>query len=220
MIKPEFGTLSDRRDSKSYKTVKIGDQIWMAENLAYMPSIYPGKKEGGLWVYGYYGHKGLLGTSTDTDEARKSRFYKRFGCLYDYDTAQIICPGGWHLPSHEEWMILEMNLGMDESTAESYDGFRGSDEGKKLKSGDVWKSGGRGIDEFGFNALPAGCHGYDKGVFSKADFREAGESTHFWTSSDTYVKDAIYRSLRSANDKIAAATVLKQNGLSVRAVKD
>jgi uncharacterized protein (TIGR02145 family) len=218
MIKSEFGTMTDRRDGRTYKTVKIGDQIWMAENLAYMPTIYAGKKEGGLWVYNYYGHKGLLGTSTDIDEAAKSRFYNKFGCLYDYDTALISCPGGWHLPSHEEWMILEMNLGMDESTAESYDGFRGSNEGKKLKSGDLWKP--EGSDEFGFNVLPAGYHGYDKGVFSKADFREVGVSTHFWTSSDTYVRDAVYRSLRSGNDKIAAATTMKHNGLSVRAIMD
>lgn len=220
MSQIEFGTVTDKRNGKSYKTVKIGNQTWLAENLAYMPAVYPGRKEGGIWVYGYYGQKGLLGAKSDTDKAKTSKYYMQFGCLYDYDTALTISPSGWHLPSHDEWSTLEMHLGMDLSTAESYDGFRGTDEGKRLKAKIGWKEGGNGSDELGFHALPGGYHGYDKGVFSKTDFREVGISAHFWTSDDTFQKDAVYRSLRSGNNKIAAATCLKQNGLSVRCVKD
>ena len=157
MEKSDLGSFTDVRDSKIYKTVKIGDQIWMAENLAYMPSIFSGKKEGGIWVYDYFGKKGIFGYNADINEAKATRNYKILGCLYDWETANTICPRGWHLPSHEEWSGLEMNLGMSESDSANYDGYRSFNEGSKLKSKSGWRSSGNGNNESGFNAVPGGC---------------------------------------------------------------
>ena len=87
-------TYTDTRDGKVYKTVKIGNQIWMAENLAY-------KAENGCWAY-------------DNDKSKVAEY----GYIYDWETAKNICPKGWHLPSDEEWTELINYLGGKEIAGE------------------------------------------------------------------------------------------------------
>jgi uncharacterized protein (TIGR02145 family) len=83
-----IGTYEDDRDGKTYKTVKIGNQVWMAENLSYKPSI------GNYWSY-------------DNDFFNAAKY----GYLYDWETACKVCPNGWHLPSDQEWTKLTDYLG-------------------------------------------------------------------------------------------------------------
>jgi len=86
----EEANFTDPRDGKIYKTVKIGDQIWMAENLAYAA------KDSKV---------------CDNDENN----CQKYGGLYDFTTAmQISCPEGWHLPSKKEWQVLVDFAGGDE----------------------------------------------------------------------------------------------------------
>lgn len=84
----ELEVFTDPRDKKKYKTVKIGDQIWFAENLAYKPV------KGNYWAYG-----------------NKPKNATKYGYLYDWETAKKVSPLGWHLPGDEEWTILIDNLG-------------------------------------------------------------------------------------------------------------
>ena len=89
----------DSRDGNRYKTVKIGNQIWMAENLRYIVNL----------GHGAY----VCGTSsTDIDEVKSTNSYKTNGLLYNFSTAQLACPDGWHIPNDDEWKELEMSLGM------------------------------------------------------------------------------------------------------------
>jgi len=87
LMAQEKGTFTDSRDGKIYKTVKIGTQTWMAENLAY-------KTDNGCWAY---------------DNNPKN--VTTYGYLYDFKTAKKVCPEGWHIPSDEEWVALITHLG-------------------------------------------------------------------------------------------------------------
>ena len=86
---PETGNFTDSRDGKEYKTVKIGDQWIMAENLAYKPD------SGNFWAY----------ENNDSNIAI-------YGYLYDWETAMNIAPEGWHLPSRKEWKAVRKSLGV------------------------------------------------------------------------------------------------------------
>jgi len=80
---------TDSRDGKTYKTIKIGNQTWMAENLAY-------KSGGGSWAW-------------NLDKSNVSIY----GYLYNWTTAKKVCPAGWHLPTDKEWKMLIDSVGSD-----------------------------------------------------------------------------------------------------------
>jgi len=90
-VAQEAGTFSDLRNKKDYKTIKIGNQTWMAENLNFNTSK--------SWCY----------------ENRK-RNCKIYGRLYTYDAAMSACPTGWHLPSDSDWTALIIYVGSDVGT--------------------------------------------------------------------------------------------------------
>ena len=83
----ETGTFADSRDGKTYKTVKIGTQTWMAENLAF-------KYDGGCLAY-----------------KDSTKYVTVYGYLYNWETAMKVCPAGWHLPTDAEWTTLTTYLG-------------------------------------------------------------------------------------------------------------
>jgi uncharacterized protein (TIGR02145 family) len=86
------GTFKDSRDGKTYKTVKIGNQTWMAENLAYKPN------SGDFWAY-------------DNDNSNVAKY----GYLYSYEVSTNVCPEGWHLPSNQEWEVLINHVGKEKA---------------------------------------------------------------------------------------------------------
>ncbi len=103
----EFVSCKDQ-DNRNYKVVKIGDQWWMAENLAWLPSVSPpsdgSDTSPSYYVYGFEG--------IDVAAAKLTANYNTFGVLYNWPSTLTSCPSDWHLPSDAEWQQLEMFLGM------------------------------------------------------------------------------------------------------------
>jgi uncharacterized protein (TIGR02145 family) len=88
----EFDSFTDPRDGKTYKTINIAGQVWMAENLSYLTKF--------SWCY---------------NNSKKN--CNQYGRLYTWEAANIACPVGWHLPSKEEFETLLNNLGGDGNKA-------------------------------------------------------------------------------------------------------
>ncbi len=174
-------TFTDSRDGNVYSMVTIGSQVWMAENLAYLPSVVGPATESYsdsyCYVYGYYG--------TSVVKAKATTNYQTYGVLYNWHAALTACPEGWHLPSDDEWKQLEMYLGMSQELAYAF-GWRGTDEGGKLKETGTthWTSPNTGAtNESGFSAFPGG-YLYAHGTVNRYSyFVNIGDYGRWWSST-------------------------------------
>ena len=176
----KYGTLIDERDGQSYRTVEIGRQVWMAENLNYAYLQPTATLDSSSWCYDNdsancetYGRLYLWSAAVDS----AALFSKEgFGCGYEPDSPSScfnlknapirgVCPAGWHMPSHEEWSKLFLKP----------DYFSSS----PLKSRKGWEQGRSGTDDYGFEALPSGFGGLSD--YSTIRFYLRGKTTGFWT---------------------------------------
>ena len=207
-LNPEitYESITDSRDNKKYKTVTIGSQVWMAENLNYYEDTDLSVKTKS-WCYDIYGEKdtstcdvvGRFYTWAAAMDSVKTRCGKGLKCSPTLPV-QGICPTGWHLPSLAEWESLIKAVGGS------------SIAGKVLKSQTGWFSNGNGTDDFGFSALPAG--------FLIRRFDGNAELTYFWSSSVYDSDRAYYMYLGYRYDDAALHNVDKDTGASVRCVKN
>jgi len=122
----DYDSVTDIRDSKKYKTVVIGTQTWMAENLNYAADNSKC----------YY------------DEPA---YCEKYGRLYDWNTAMAACPSGWRLPSNADWNVL-----MKFVNPSCADNSSCAGAGTKLKATIGWANSDNGTNDFGFSALPGG----------------------------------------------------------------
>jgi len=221
------GSFTDTRDSHEYDWVKIGEQVWMAENLAYLPSVNPSTDGSNTDPYYYvYDYQG-----SSVSEAKATSNYATYGVLYNWPAAmagassssanpsglQGVCPDGWHLPSDAEWKELEMYLGMSQTEADGT-GWRGIDEGGKLKETDTthWKSPNfAATNESGFTALPGGFRYYYDDTFNGI-----GSAGYWWSSTEYSSTNAWYRLLGANFSYVSRSNYLKEDGPSVRCVRD
>ncbi|MDR2584346.1 MAG: hypothetical protein LBC75_12780 [Fibromonadaceae bacterium] len=202
----KYGSLT--YEGETYKTVKIGELTWMAENLNYA----------------------VDGSRCYEDKPANC---KKYGSLYDWATAmgidtiyngkewdgsdvkhRGICPPDWHIPSVDEWYAL----------IESVGGGRASIWAKKLKATSDWKDDGNGTDDFGFTALPGGYYNHAFGNFFEvgisgswhtASKRIAKESERYAAIMWLYYSEVIGGELVGANNANS-----KRDGLSIRCVQD
>lgn len=201
----------DARDGKEYKTVKIGDQTWMAENLAWLPEIHNSyelsEKKARYYVFAC--------DSKDVKEAKATENYKKYGVLYNYKAAIKACPNGWHLPSDAEWTALELFIS-DLKDPNDLDYTTRSDKGgKDLKATHSWLDNGNGTDKYGFAGLAAGANW-------GGDFDYLGWMTKIWTTFDkkSELDFYFYRQLSSEGDDIHRTDAPSDYGFSVRCIKD
>jgi uncharacterized protein (TIGR02145 family) len=188
-----YSTFTDSRDGKTYKYIKIGNQEWMAENLAF-------KTANGSW-------------NPEMGEASGIKY----GRLYTWEAAKQAVPDGWHLPSDAEWKTMEMMLGMSQNVADGIDS-RGTDEGDKLKATEGWssyeKESGNGIDLVGFSALPGGMRS------NSGDFFAMGFFGYWWTADEIDVLRAWMRCIKYNKHSIFRNHSYKEDAFSVRCVKN
>jgi uncharacterized protein (TIGR02145 family) len=223
----DAGIFTDTRDDHIYKSIKIGDQNWMAENLAFLPAVSPssdGSESSAMYyVYNYEG--------SSISEAKSKNNYTTYGVLYNWLAAKIACPAGWHLPTNEEWTTLT-----DYLTNNGYGyGGSGSDIGKSMAATTGWgfysySSSSPGTvsndqasnNSSGFTALPGGGrnsngrHGVNGG-----DFSDLGLSVIFWSSSEEWSKYPWYVYLTYDGDGAYRDWASDyRSGCSVRCLKD
>ncbi len=208
LVPDHCGTFTDSREtpSKQYKWTKIDSQTWMAENLAYLPSVNTendkSSTEAKYYVYNYDG--------TDVSEAKThlsndTNYYTTYGVLYNWNAAIMeACPTGWHLPDTSEWNKLVNYIGGNTVA------------GMKLKSISGWATDpyiGIGTDSYGFSALPAGYYG-------SSVFRYALSSSSWWSNKNNGGTFAYARTIDYNSHYAISVYGDKNLGFSVRCVKD
>lgn len=204
------------REGNVYRTVKIGTQWWMAENLK-VRSFLNGDP---------------IRIARDTTSWKKD---SAACCLFDDDTlhapgllynwyavndSRNLCPPGWHVPSDDEWKVLETSLGMSGTDTDNIN-WRGTHEGEKLKIaspadwdpfGSVWST-----NTSGFTARAGGCRMFT-GEWGVPGLHDVG---FWWTSSENTEKhQGWYRYLDYKNANVFRFYGPKTYGFSIRCVAD
>jgi len=197
---------TDKRDGKKYRTVKIGKQTWMAENLNYETKISsmaqnPAFKTGVSFCY-----------------ENKDSNCQKYGRLYDFNTAMKACPAGWRLSTNGDWDNLIRTVGSKSG---------------KLKSKTGWtdlngKTSGNATDNFGFSALPGGSANQQN--IDNWDFQGIGNMSIWWVFNNNVGDLSQYSEYENPNmngsamsaDEDMIHRVGGHNGLwkSVRCVKE
>jgi len=199
--------------TKSFE-VKIGDQIWMVENLTTDKfrngDIIQEVKTPEEWI-----QANANGTPAWCYYANNKEAGEIYGKLYNFhaiNDKRGLAPDGWHIPTNEEWIILENNI-------------NALDAGKKLKSISGWKEDGNGTNEFGFSGLPGGC------CSGWGTFSDIGYIGNWWSSSVENYREKLGHNNYSLKRFLTSKSELLEGhskyllsrwdeGLSVRCIKD
>ncbi len=197
----DIGSIFIDNDGKAYKTILIGDQLWMAENLAELTTD--------SWAY-------------DNDES----YVATYGRLYTWDAAQAACPDGWHLPTEADWSELQNYL-----SANGYNwdgsigiGFGFNSVGKSMAATTNWNTsdfiGAPGYqmetnNSCGFSGLPGG-------IYENDDFMYVGDGGVWWSSENESDSGKAYIRVLQYNQGYLGSVNYpsKGNGYSVRFVRD
>ncbi len=193
------GTFTDERDGHVYDVVKIGDQTWFAENLAYE---IPGKNitDNTVWE-----------NNTAYDgwcyfDNNKPSYGGTYGVMYQWEAAKTACPSEWHLATDAEWTTLTYYLGSPDVV------------GGKLKEFGTphWASPNTGAtNETGFTALPGGRRDDD------GSFVSIGFHGYFWSSTELSSQIyAYYRSMHYDLSNLKLSAFQMEQGISARCVRD
>ncbi len=202
-----YGTVTDV-DNNTYKTIKIGNQTWMAENLkviTYNDSVaiplfsddmgWRNREAFNLPVY--------CGTYNNV-----LAFKDIYGAYYNWNVVNTgkLCPTGWHVPSENEWQALCNYLGGA--------GVAGS-KLKETGSNHWWyNQSAEATNESGFTALPGG------GGLGSGSFTSIGGYGYWWSSTMTADSNAVKFNIYCSDDGVFRYEINPRYGFSVRCIKD
>ena len=180
-------------------TIKIGTQTWTTKNLDVTTyrngEVIPQVQDANAWAN--------LRTGAWCYYENNTANGSSYGKLYNWyavNDPRGLAPKGYHIPSDAEWNILSDNLG-DEA-------------GTKMKSSSGWKNNGNGNNTSGFAGLPGGCR------YNNGDFGDVGANGTWWSSSETNTSNAWCRDLYSNAGSVDRNNYYKQDGFSVRCLRD
>jgi uncharacterized protein (TIGR02145 family) len=223
---PETGTITDI-ENNVYRTVKIGSQWWMAEDLRTghynNGKAIPIRKSDTAWAHQ---KTGACCYKINNGGETIGKFYNWYAGA---DSANALAPAGWHIPSDEEWKALESTLGMSNEETQKLN-WRGTHgEGDQMKEQpatislpDSWKPASNIYTVYpsntsGFSALADGCRMFDG---SAADYGQTYTS-FWWSSSDNPIhNEGWYRYLDYKSPNVFRYYGPKTYGFSIRCVKD
>jgi uncharacterized protein (TIGR02145 family) len=202
-----FGPALVDIDENSYKTVYIGKQQWMAENLKVSKysdgTTIPNITDNTLWQNNTTGAWSYYNNEVDNN-AKYGKLYNWFAVSRTTNGNKNVCPTGWHLPSDDEWTVL-----LD---------FIEGDGGKLKKEGVTeWLSPNRfATNTSGFSALPAGFRD------EAGNYEQISTNGKWWSSNQNvpFTSNAWYRDLNNGNGALFRSFYDKSAGLSVRCVED
>jgi uncharacterized protein (TIGR02145 family) len=213
--------------AEEYESVKIGDQTWMKQNLDVSHfrngDPIPEVKTDEEWKKA--GEEGKSAWCYYDNKPENGKIYGKLYNWYAVNDSRGLAPEGWHVPSDEDWKILEnkidikpheilMNFRALYQFNLSSGGMRGYDIGKKLKAKSGWAEKGNGTNQFLFEALPGGDRSH------RESFRLLGESCNWWSSSQDTDVHAWYRTLTFEEESIGRYSYFKSDGQSVRCIKN
>lgn len=187
-----------------YKTVKIGNQEWMAENLKTTKyndgTAIPNVTGDDAWMFLNSGAYCWY----DNQISNKNTY----GALYNWYAVKKgkLCPTGWHVPSDAEWTTLITHL--------SFNGYRHT-EGKALKAASEWYNNGNGTDKYGFAAFPGGTRNYASGSFNYV-----GYYGYWWSFTESNTDHVYNLGMSYSYDYVSRSHNDKKLGFSVRCLRD
>lgn len=204
-------SITDARDGQTYRTVTIGSQTWMAQNLNYeVADSYCYYKDSDKCKK--YGYGRLYYWSAAMDSAGKWSTNGK-GCgfglkCFPTEPVRGVCPAGWHLPTSAEFYTLYYAAG-------------GINSGLALRASTSWDVGSVGRDKYSFSALAAGMRNNYDGM-NKCEYSDEGKAAFFWSSSELDPDQAFYMRLYGSKNKLDITYIYRKKGdaMSVRCVKD
>ena len=197
-------TFTDIRDNRKYTIVKIGEQVWMSENLQTStyrngdPIQYANSNQ--EWLdFAYVGEGAWCYYENDDQNGMK---YGKLYTWYAVNDSRGLAPKGYHIPSDAEWTVLS-----DYLVGAKIAGF-------KMKSITGWQNNGNGDNSSGFNGLPGGARLYN------GTFYDIGQHGGWWSSTEDDTEFAWRRGLGYDNVGLGWDNQSKARGYSVRCLKN
>lgn len=203
-VAQEKGSLTDTRNAKPFKTVKIGTQTWMVKNLD-VTTFRNGDTIQEAKTSEMWNEAGISGKPAWCYYKNNPSNGIKLGKLYNWfavNDSRGLAPNGWHVPKFDEFQNLVDNLGGNMKA------------GKKMKSISGWKNNGNGNNQSGFNGLPAGYRE------NTGNFYDVTVICSLWISRDENDETAWVRDLIYLDDGVLQNPQNKINGYSVRCLKD
>jgi uncharacterized protein (TIGR02145 family) len=194
-----YGSLDDI-EGNTYKTIQIGDQTWMAENLRTL------KLRDGTDIP-YVAERTAWGDFESTAYCWYATDSIYYGALYNWYTVNTgnLCPDGWSVPTDDDWTTLTDFLGDD---------IVAGNELKETGSRHWLSTTGEVTNDSGFTALPGGYRNH-YGVFGNIR-----NSSYFWSSTESSDLTAYFRSMYHGYSNIDKGSSSIKSGFSVRCIKD